>query len=511
MATRRSSDTQTITVSLWGKPVGILSWNPQTQSSLFWFSPEYLREPYDLTPITHPKGMLSPAIAIPGLREPKIYQGLPPFLADSLPDRWGNDLFDQWFASEGLHRKDKTPLTKLSFIGRRAIGALEFAPVIDSGFYDAQTVRIDALYALAKEVEQQLAGMSIASADPLTRKALLSIGTSAGGRQMKAILSIAPDGSFHSGQTTAAPSFEHCILKFNTPEHALSETEMTYYEMAVAAGINMMPSRLIEVEGVQHFLTRRFDRKDGRKIFIQTLAAINPDANSYEDLFRTAREISVPKPEIDELFRRAVFNVLANNTDDHEKNFSFLMDQDGQWHLSPAYDMTFIIAANGREPQMSRCLSIGGKVTDISEEDLIRLGHNNAVKNPAGIIRQVREGISIFMEAARRNGVDAFHIELIAKRLAELNPVLGITVPGAEKYSFVAADGTEVADLRFERTESGNIHITARIGGRDVKYVVTSKKALYQEILQAGFNAMPDREKEAIAAKYLLSAVQKTI
>lgn len=493
-----------ITVSLWGKAIGTLSWNPRMQVSTFWFAPAYFQEPYDLAPITHPKAMQSSAIGIPGRRDPKIYQGLPPFLADSLPDRWGNTLFDQWFADEGLHEKDKTPLTKLSFIGKRAMGALEFAPVIESGFYENQTVRIDALYEQAKLVEQRLAGASIAPGEPLTRKALMTIGTSAGGRQMKAIVSIAPDGSFYSGQTTANPDFEHGIIKFNTPEHALSETEMTYYEMAVAAGIRMMPSRLVEADGVRHFLTQRFDRKDGRKIFTQTLAAIDPDALSYEDLFRTARALAVPKPEIDELFRRAAFNVLANNTDDHNKNFSFLMDRDGEWHLAPAYDITFIIGTNGREPEKNHCMPMAGKVTDISEEDLMRLGKNNAVRNPAGVIHEVRAGIALFVEAARRNGVDAFHIELISERLAELNPGSGIAVSGREVCSFTSSDGTEIENIRFERTESGNIHILARINGRDAKYVVTSKKALYQEILAAGFNAMPNGKKEELARKYLL-------
>lgn len=504
MATKRSNDTQMITVSLWGKAIGTLSWNPRMQVSTFWFAPAYFQETYDLAPITYPKGFQSPAIGIPGLREPKIYQGLPPFLADSLPDRWGNTLFDQWFADKGLHEKDKTPLTKLSFIGKRAIGALEFAPVIESGFYENQTVRIDALYEQAKLVEQRLAGAAIAHGEPLTHQALMALGTSAGGRQMKAIVSIAPDGSFHSGQTTDAPNYEHSIIKFNTPEHALAETEMTYYEMAMAAGIHMMPSRLIEAEGVRHFLTLRFDRRDGRKIFTQTLAAIDPDARSYEDLFRIARSLAVPKPEIDELFRRAAFNVLANNTDDHNKNFSFLMDQDGAWYLAPAYDMTFTIGTNGREPEKNRCMPIAGKVTDISEADLIQLGRNNTVRDPAGIIREVRKGIALFVEAARRNGVDAFHIELIAGRLAELNPDLGIAVSGLKACSFVASDGTEVENVRFERTESGNIHIMAQIGGRNVKYVVTPKKALYQEILAAGFNAMPDWKKEELAKRYLL-------
>ena len=504
MAAKFSSDTQTITVSLWGTPIGTLSWNPRTRLSTFWFSPEYFRERYDLTPITYPKEMQSPAIGISGLREPKIYQGLPAFLADSLPDRWGNALFDQWFAEENLHEKDKTPLTKLSFIGRRAIGALEFAPVIDSGFYDTQTVRIDALYEQARLVEQRLAGLSIEAGDPLTRKALLALGTSAGGRQMKAIVSIAPDGSYHSGQLTTDSGYEHCIIKFNTPEHALSETEMTFYEMATAAGIHMMPSRLIEVEGVRHFLTRRFDRQDGRKIFTQTLAAVDPDAHSYEDLFRTARELSVPKPEIDELFRRAVFNVLSNNTDDHEKNFSFLMNQEGEWHLSPAYDITFVIATNAREPEKNHCMSIAGKFSEITEENLVQLGRNNSVKDPEGIIREVRKGISIFNESAGKNGVDAFHIEMIAARLAELNPSLGIHVPGSAPFSFATTDGTMVENVRFERTESGNIHIAARIRGRDAKYVVTPGKALYKDILDSGFNSMPDRNKQELVCRYLL-------
>lgn len=90
MATRSNKNIQTLTVSLWGVNIGTLQWNPRTQSSLFWFSPDYFTGGYDIAPITHPKAQQSPAIAIPGIKEPKIYQGLPSFLADSLPDRWGN-------------------------------------------------------------------------------------------------------------------------------------------------------------------------------------------------------------------------------------------------------------------------------------------------------------------------------------------------------------------------------------------------------------------------------------
>ena len=504
MTARNNRDIQTLSVSLWGTTIGMLQWNPRTGNSLFWFSPDYFEKGYDIAPITHPKAMQTPAIAIYGLKDPKIYQGLPTFLADSLPDRWGNAVFDQWFKDEGLYEKDKTPLTKLSFIGKRAMGAFEFHPVLDSGFYDNDQVKIDQLYKQAKLIEEQLAGKSIPAGEPLTRRALTAIGTSAGGRQMKAIIAIAPDGSIHSGQTGANPEYEHCIIKFNTPEHALSETEMTYYQMARQCGITMMDSRLIEVEGTRHFLTRRFDRKDGEKLFMQTLAAVNPDAHSYEDLFRTCRELEIPKPEIDELFRRAAFNVLTSNTDDHEKNFSFLMSQDGEWHLAPAYDLTFIIATNGIEVETRHCMSIGGKFSDIGIDDLIRLGRDNSVRNPEEVIDAVLKGTANFEELAAANSVDSFHIGLISRRLQELRG----TAPEANTYSFTSEDGIEVSDIRFERSTKGNIHLMANINGREEKYVITPKKEVFQAIMEAGFNRMPDEKKKTLVEEFLLAKVR---
>ena len=321
---------------------------------------------------------------------------------------------------------------------------------------------------------------------------------------MKAIIAIAPDGSIHSGQTGANPEYEHCLIKFNTPEHALSETEMTYFQMARQCGITIMDSRLIEVEGVRHFLTRRFDRNDGQKLFVQTLAAVNPDAHSYEELFQTCRELEIPKPEIDELFRRAVFNVLTNNTDDHEKNFSFLMSQNGEWHLAPAYDLTFIIATNGIEAETRHCMSIGGKYDDINIDDLLRLGRDNSVRNPEEVIDKVINGTANFETIAVANGVDSFHIELISRRLLELRGATSET----SSFSFVSEDGFKVSEIRFERTTKGNIHLLAMVNGRKEKFVITPKKEVYHTILDAGFNRMSDEEKKVLVENYLLSKVR---
>lgn len=122
---------------------------------------------------------------------------------------------------------------------------------------------------------------------------------------------------------------------------------MSYWRMAVDAGIRMTDSRLMEIEGTKHFLTERFDRENGGKLHIQTLAAMCPDAASYEDMLLVCRKLQLPETDSEEVFRRMVFNILSNNTDDHNKNFSFIMNRHGQWRLAPAYDMTFIFNAGG--------------------------------------------------------------------------------------------------------------------------------------------------------------------
>ncbi|MDO4827582.1 MAG: HipA domain-containing protein [Bacteroidia bacterium] len=189
-----------------------------------------------------------------------------------------------------------------------------------------------------------------------------------------------------------------------------------------AAGITMMPSSLIEIGGEQHFITERFDRKaGGAKVFTQTLSAVNPSASSYEDLFRTARKQGVPQKEIDELFARTAFNFLAGNVDDHNKNFSFLMDGSGLWHISPAYDMTFTVEL-GDELQNYHFLPLMGKVKNISDKDLLEFARMNDVRSPDKILEKVKCAIEKFPSFAGECGVDA----LTAKRINDyLQRLLG--------------------------------------------------------------------------------------
>ncbi len=475
----RNLDGGRLSVMLWGQEIGQLCWNPAKGNSYFFFSPQYLSSGLDIAPLTASSKNPESRFAIYGNTDSAKYQKLPPFIADSLPDDWG----DQWFAEHHYHEKDKTPLAKLSFVGSRAMGALEFVPCSEDAFSPNEKLIIPKLYDLAKKIEQDREHAIISPEETLTQKALMAVGTSAGGRFKKAVIAMDESGNIFSGQTSTRGDRKYYILKFNSPEFCLSEIEKTWYDMATRAGISMMPSCLIEVEGINHFLTERFDRRAGEKVFTQTLAAVNPEAYCYEDLFSTCRQLSIPQDELDELYLRMVFNILSNNTDDHAKNFSFIMEKDGSWHLSPAYDLCFILKT-AATPQRRHEFSVRGKFEDISTSDLLAFAAQNDIKNPAKYIDKVKNALKDFRALASANGVAPFFIDIIASRLRELSPDI-----------FAPAAATS-ALLRFEMTDAGNIHLYATIDGQERRRVFTKKNEEYESILGAMKKTLSRQEQE---------------
>ena len=328
------------------------------------------------------------------------------------------------------------------------------------------------------------------SADESLRE-IIRVGTSAGGRFKKAIIAMDEFGNLFSGQTSVREDRKYFILKFNTPEFCQSEIEQTWYLLANRAGITMKPSRLIEVEGVHHFLTERFDRRDGEKVFTQTLAAINPEAYCYEDLFSTCRQLSIPQDELNELYLRMVFNILSNNTDDHAKNFSFIMDKDGSWHLSPAYDLCFILKT-AAVPEKHHEFSIRGKYEDITISDLLAFAAQNDIKNPAKYIGKVKDALRDFRVLATSNGVAPLFIDIIESRLRELSPD-------------VFASSVATSDLiRFEITNSGNIHLNATVDGKERRRVFTKKSEYYKEVLEALKKPLSRDEQQELLESYFL-------
>lgn len=494
--------TKILRVMLWGREVGRLCIDPRRHLPYFEYNREWIESGLDISPLDASIKLPQNLRPIFGASE-KIYQKLPPFLADSLPDAWGNALFEQWRLQQGIKHGEITSLDKLAFIGRRAMGALEFLPET-SNFDPKEDINLKALIDLAQQIYTQRESVRIAPGQSLTMQALMAVGTSAGGRQPKAIIAINREtGEIRSGQVTASKGFEHCILKLGDKERSTAELEMTYYEMAKKAGIKMMPCWLLEVEGDKHFVTKRFDREGEKKLHMQTLAALYPEADSYERLLWVCRKMRLSELESEEVFRRMVFNILVNNTDDHNKNFSFLMDEQGRWRLSPAYDLTYIFNTVGFLPETRHCLMIRGKLDDITRDDVMELAAENGIRKAESIISEVGKAVLEFRAIAERNGVKEQWISAVEHTLNGNLASWGLANAKPEN-SYFEVDGHRIENARIEQQFKGNYHLLATIDGKERKYVIRKKTAEHEEISRTGITNLPDGFVKLLVSKFLL-------
>lgn len=491
-------------VMLWGKEIGRLAWHESKKLAYFNYNPEFLRGTLDVAPLVASVHNPMSTRAIFGDTE-RIYQKLPSFIADSLPDAWGNQLFEQWRKQNHLTDRSVTALEKLAFIGKRGMGALEFVPEIERGT-QMDKINIKALADLAEKILNDRENIHIDADEELTLHSLIAVGTSAGGRQPKGIIAInTKTNEIRSGQVENDSDFEYYILKFGDNGRSTAELEQTYYEMAVMAGINMMESRLMMVEGTNHFLTKRFDRDQSGKLHTQTLAAIYPEADSYEKLLTVCRKLHLPEVDCQEVFRRLVFNILANNTDDHNKNFTFIMDRKGTWRLSPAYDMTYIFDTGGFLPNKEHCLMIGGKLQDITHDDILSFATECGIRNPESIIRKVAAAVASFRELAQKNGVRE---EWIGRVENCLNEHLAAWDYAKKKQEFsFNTEGHTITDAHIEETYKGNYHLLANIDGRECKYILRAGKEEHLSISTKGLSNISEEEIQALVTKYLLPKV----
>lgn len=485
-------------ILLWDSEIGYLAW--QNGEAYFVYNQSFLSADIEPFPLLAPKsrGHLFKFTA----EEERKYQHLPAFIADSLPDDWGNTLFEQWAKEQHLSENDITALDKLAFIGRRGMGALEFMPE-RSPLMKNEHVDIGALANLAQKIQNQRENLTILPSESLTMQMLLAVGTSVGGRQAKAVLAINPQtGEIRSGQVAPPAGFLHYILKFGIVERSTAELEMTYYDMAQQAEIDMMPCRLWEVEGTKHFITERFDRKDSTKIHTQTLAAMDPDANSYEKLLLVCRKLRLPDSCECEVFRRMVFNYLTNNTDDHNKNFSFLMNTKGEWSLSPAYDLTFIFNNGGYQPEPRHCLMLRGKYTDWTKEDALEFAKSLNIRRPGVIIDQIAEVAARFRSLATQRGVAPEWIgrieSVINRHLAEWGYIV---VP---ELSWTTKEGHIFGEVSLSQAYKGAIQLHANVDGNRKRFVFSKNSAETQMMVQAGIANIPKETLQEWAEKYLL-------
>lgn len=424
-----------VNVKLWGKKVGSLYWEKETGCALFDYERSFIRSGLDISPIVMPIGQYKNRPYQFFENRTSCFKGLPGLFADSLPDAFGNQIINEWFASKGLAGEEVTPLDRLCYVGRRAMGALEFEPCSPiEGIEESSIVHLKELTELAKSVFTDRNSFQ-AQLHQEEKKILdiLKVGTSAGGAKPKAIIAYNnTTGEVRSGQVKAPEGFGYWLLKFDGgvyTEHTqitdnpqgIGNIEYAYYHIAKAAGIEMMESRLLPEKDSYHFMTRRFDRTEtGEKIHVQTLAGLahydRDQRHSYEELFRIMRSMNLPYPQQEELFRRMVFNVMARNHDDHTKNFSFLMDKKGKWSLGPAYDLCYSYTPGGKWTNQHQ-LSLNGKQSGFVMEDLLYVGERMGIRNRKSIIGEVQESVSRWNEIAKDCGVRPEHAKTIGNNL----------------------------------------------------------------------------------------------
>jgi serine/threonine-protein kinase HipA len=431
-------------VRIWGKTAGAIAWDADSQLGWFEYDAAFLRSGYDLSPLKMPISRASGSIfRFPELRPARnaafdTFKGLPGLLADVLPDKYGNQLIDAWLAQQGRPVGSMNPVEMLCFLGTRGMGALEFEPAQKPKAAKTTTVDLDNLVQIAQNIMQQRQQFATNIAEQQNAiKEIITIGTSAGGARPKVVIAYnSKTGEVRSGQTLAPQGFEHWLLKLDGVSDVqlggssgFGRVEMAYYLMSTAAGIDMMPSRLLEENGRAHFMTRRFDREGSHtKHHLQTFCAMKHfDFNdvhsySYEQLFQTMRELKLSYPEAEEMYRRMVFNVLARNCDDHTKNFSFLLKQGQSWQLAPAYDVCHAYRPDSVWVSQ-HALSIVGKRQGINKTDLLALAKNVNVRKAESIIDQVNSTVLRWPHFAAEAGVDAQKTKAIADTLIDIRKV----------------------------------------------------------------------------------------
>jgi serine/threonine-protein kinase HipA len=414
-----------IEVRIWGQRVGAVAPDPNAGCYAFEYEPRWRRKGIELAPLTMPVRTSPSIFLFPALPE-LSFKRLPGLLADALPDDFGNALIDAWMARRGIGRDAISTLDRLAYMGKRGLGALEFKPARGSHAESAEPLQLKSLVEAARQViHGDLANDSHAQAALAN---IVRVGTSAGGARAKAVVAWNPTtNELRSGQFDVEQGFEHWLLKFDgvgkdmelgTGAH-YGRIEFAYHRMALAAGIVMEPSRLLEENGRAHFMTRRFDRDGNAKHHVQTLCAMQHmdykqrGTHAYEQLFMVMAQLELDDDAFGEVFRRMAFNVMARNCDDHSKNFAFRLKQGGAWELTPAYDVTHAYNPQG-EWTYQHLMSVNGKFDRIARSDLLAVADRFGVRRPKDLLAQVRDAVAGWPGFADEAGLSPVDADTVA-------------------------------------------------------------------------------------------------
>lgn len=372
----------------------------------FEYDPSFLANPLWLSPYKLPPE--------PGLHEHKETKFGPLFglFDDSLPDGWGLLLMDRFLRNQGIDVDRLSVLDRLAFLGKSTMGALTYEPAVKHEKND----KIINLQFLAEQARQIIEGNST-DVLPL----LMRAGGSPGGARPKVLVGVNKD-KIISGEDDLPENYEHWIVKFNSKNDFQDSVlvEYAYSLMAPNAGIIMPETRLFKTNSGDHFLgIKRFDRKENQRFHVHTFGNLIhsnfriPECN-YGTFLKVVLDLTKNHQDLIRGFRQMVFNVMANNRDDHVKNFAFMIDTNQEWVLTPAYDLMYAEGPGGEHSMdlLGEGLSPGG-------QEVIQLGKKsglstNEVNNS---IELVMTAVEKWPEYAQIAGVTEKSMNYIQKRM----------------------------------------------------------------------------------------------
>ncbi len=383
----------TAEVYLWGTRIGIIHQDLEKPYASFEYDKDFLKSDIEISPIKMPLSDI--VYEFPSLSGEPFF-GMPGLVVDSLPDTFGNKVIEQWLASQGKSIKDFTAIDRLCYTGKRGMGALEYVPASSEISDINENINVSEMVKFASDILNQREAVTLNAQETLTYSQLVQVGSSAGGARAKALIAWnEKTNEIKSGQLNLDKDYDYWLMKFDNvskngdhgvediPEYTL--IEYAYYKMAIDAGIQMNECRIYSNNGENHFMTKRFDRVNGKKIHMQSLGAMahisykEPGLCSYEMAAGYMRDVKLPMTDIEQFYSRMVFNCLAVNQDDHVKNISFLMDRNGEWRLSPAYDITFSYDTTNKWLSAHQ-MTINGKKREISLSDILEVGKKMGIK-----------------------------------------------------------------------------------------------------------------------------------
>lgn len=415
-----------VEVKLYDETIGSIEWNENRGSSTFQYSSAAINRNIEPSPIIMPMQERT----FETNRDHNNFNNLPYLLSDSMPDDFGNMMMKEWLRQKNLSINDLNPVDLLTYIGKRGMGALEYEPINykETGNYN---VNVSELLEVAKKVLEDKEETSYNDLNKESLSDILRIGTSVGGARAKALIAIKLDSNnkiaeIRPGDIIQPEGYSYWLLKIDGANEktlgegvGLGKIEYAYYKLAQEAGIDMSDSFLYEENDRFHFLTKRFDRtNNGDKIHMQTFGALAgidyriQKVSSYETLFRAMKMLQLSYNQFEQQYRRALFNIIARNHDDHVKNFSFLMNKEGKWQISPAYDITYQYKDGGTWTNVHQS-SINSKFDNFTRDDLISFGKKFGIKQANHILEEVIAAVSQWSNIAGEIDLPKKEIEII--------------------------------------------------------------------------------------------------